>query len=93
MADEQYTDLDDKRRRLNAATARGEVMIHDTFIDADGKATDGTSGRLEFAAPAPESLPTPEEIDARDIEAKADPTLAELVRLLRFKGLIGGKQP
>ena len=89
MADEQYTDPDDKKRRLDAATARGEVMIHDTFRDADNNETDGSSGTLTFAAPQPDPIPTAEAIDAAAIEAKASPTLAELTRLLRFKGVIG----
>ncbi len=89
MPIEQYTDQDDKRSRLTAATARGDVMLHDNFKDADGNDTDGVSGQLVFVTPEPDD---PAIVAAREeqriLTAKLTDesiTHSELVTLLRME--------
>lgn len=58
---EFYGSLRNKRIAKEAAHRLGESTIHDDFIDALGRSTDGTKGRLTFDI-IPDIVKTPKEI-------------------------------
>ena len=81
-----YTSIVERKQLKKQATSRKETVLHDDFVDARGKATNGTSGRLTFDISPPSIIPVVnvrEEALKEKVRTGVDLDLLEMNELLR----------
>lgn len=86
MTIKYYNSLKRKKSLVKAANKRGESTVHDDFIDVNGNATDGKSGRLTFEVIV--STPDPNFIRKKELTGKLQDdsmTFSELKELERLE--------
>ncbi len=66
MRIEFYNNINQRDALKQSANNIGESTIHDDFVDSNGNATDGNSGRLTFDI-IPDPIPTADQTTVRAI--------------------------
>lgn len=82
-----YGSPEEKKKLKLAANKLGESTIHDDFLDKNGKATNGNSGKLTFKILS--STPNPKFIRMKALRKKLKNdtmTFTELKEYLRLNG-------
>ena len=80
-----YRNIVERDTLKASANALGESTIHDDFVNASGKVTDGTSGKLTFDIKPNPAIPSDKLRERQLIQKLKDDTITDIERNELFK--------